>query len=235
MSFMIDYRKSLIGFVATLEVVPVDVLYYATSTCVLGNVLVARSAKGVCAILIGDDRTYLETDLAISFADATLIANFVAVQEDLAKVVRFLERPAAGLHLTLDMRGTALQRRVWEKLRAISIGRTVTYMELARWISPLASPRAVARACAANLIALAIPCHRVIGSGGNLYGYRWGLERKRQLIEMEAAASVPRRNALASHAASAATSKPRLGSAQDTIAGCPAGNRLSRRDSDSCC
>jgi methylated-DNA-[protein]-cysteine S-methyltransferase/AraC family transcriptional regulator of adaptative response/methylated-DNA-[protein]-cysteine methyltransferase len=86
------------------------------------------------------------------------------------------------------MRGTAFQRRVWEKLRAISVGRTVTYMELARWISPLASPRAVARACAANLIALAIPCHRVVCGSGNVSGYRWGVERKRELIKMEAVA-----------------------------------------------
>jgi methylated-DNA-[protein]-cysteine S-methyltransferase/AraC family transcriptional regulator of adaptative response/methylated-DNA-[protein]-cysteine methyltransferase len=86
------------------------------------------------------------------------------------------------------MRGAAFQRRVWEKLRAISIGRTLSYMELAHWVSPLASPRAVARACAANRIALAIPCHRVVGTGGDLCGYRWGLERKRRLIEMEAAA-----------------------------------------------
>jgi O-6-methylguanine DNA methyltransferase len=84
------------------------------------------------------------------------------------------------------MRGTPFQRRVWEKLRAISVGRTVTYLELARWISPLACPRAVARACAANPIALAIPCHRVLRSRGDLSGYRWGVERKRELINMEA-------------------------------------------------
>ena len=108
--------------------------------------------------------------------------------DDLAKVIRFVEKPAKGLQLTLDMRGTPFQRRVWEKLRAISVGRTVTYMELARWISPFASPRAVASACAANPIALAIPCHRVVRSNGDLAGYRWGIERKRELIRKEAMA-----------------------------------------------
>ena len=170
------------------ELAPIDSISYAGSKCALGLILVARSTKGVCAISIGDDRTYLEADLAAAFRKVALIANLTAVEEDLAKVLHFLERPADGLHLTLDIRGTPLERRVWEKLRAISVGRAVTYMELARWISPLASPRVVARACAANRIALAIPCHRVVGSGGDLCGYRWGLERKRQLIEMEAAA-----------------------------------------------
>jgi AraC family transcriptional regulator, regulatory protein of adaptative response / methylated-DNA-[protein]-cysteine methyltransferase len=167
----------------TPEVASVDVIAYATSNCALGHVLVARSAKGVCAILMGDDGVDLEADLALRFPKATLIA----VQDDLAKVLRFLEKPGNGLRLTLDMRGTPFQRRVWEKLRAISVGRTVTYMEFARWISPLASPRAVACACAANPIALAIPCHRVVRSS-DLSGYRWGVDRKRELIKMEAIA-----------------------------------------------
>jgi AraC family transcriptional regulator of adaptative response/methylated-DNA-[protein]-cysteine methyltransferase len=86
------------------------------------------------------------------------------------------------------MRGTSFQRRVWKKMRAIPVGKTVSYMQLAKWINPLASPRAVAGACAANLIALAIPCHRVVRSNGDLAGYRWGIERKRALIEKEAMA-----------------------------------------------
>jgi O-6-methylguanine DNA methyltransferase len=195
MNFMIDDRKPSAVPVETPEAVPVEVLSYARSRCALGYILVARSAKGVCAILMGDDSAYLEADLAAAFPKAALIANLNAVEEDLAEVLRFLERPADGLHLTLDMRGAPFQRRVWEKLRAISIGRTVTYLELARWISPLASPRAVARACAANPIALAIPCHRVVRSSGDLSGYRWGVERKRELIKMEAmreAAFAPR-------------------------------------------
>lgn len=173
---------------ATPANVSIDVLSYATSECALGEVLVARSSKGVCAILIGDNNEELEADLTARFPRSTLMANKAAVRDDLAKVANFMEKPALGLHLTLDMRGTLFQRRVWEKLRAISVGRTVTYMELARWISPLASPRTVAGACAANPIALAIPCHRVVRSDGGLAGYRWGIERKRELIKREAAA-----------------------------------------------
>jgi O-6-methylguanine DNA methyltransferase len=166
----------------------VDILTYATRECPLGQVLVARSIKGVCAILLGVDRDELEADLAARFPQATLVVNEPVVHDDLAKVIRFMDRPIEGLRLTLDMRGTPLQRRVWEKIRAIRPGRTVTYMELARWIGPPASARAVAGACAANPIALAIPCHRVVRTDGDLAGYRWGIERKRELIRKEAMA-----------------------------------------------
>ena len=173
---------------ATHADVAVDILFYATGECALGRVLVARSINGVCAILIGADHDALKMDLAARFPQATLVANEAVVHADLAKVIRFVDKPAGGLHLTLDMRGTPLQRRVWEKLRTISVGRTVTYMELARWISPLTSARVIAGACAANPIALAIPCHRVVRTNGDLAGYRWGIERKRELIRREAMA-----------------------------------------------
>jgi AraC family transcriptional regulator of adaptative response/methylated-DNA-[protein]-cysteine methyltransferase len=168
--------------------VTVDILSYATGECALGRVLVARSVTGVCAILIGAADHELEADLAARFPQATLVTNDAVVHDDLAKVIRFVDKPAEGLHLTLDMRGTPLQRRVWENLRTISVGRTVTYTELARWISPLASARVIAGACAANPIALAIPCHRVVRTDGDLAGYRWGIERKRELIRREAMA-----------------------------------------------
>ena len=164
-----------------------ETIVYGTSGCALGQLLVARSNIGVCAILLGDDRDDLEADLATRFPKARLSANDAAVRDDLAKAVRFVEHPAERLHLPLDLRGTPFQCRVWEKLRAVSIGRTVSYSELARWISPYASPRAVARACAANPIALAIPCHRVVRGDGDLAGYRWGIERKRELLRREAA------------------------------------------------
>src|SRR6266446_3037426 len=154
--------------VATHADVAVDILFHATGECALGRVLVARSVDGVCAILIGADHDELQADLAGRFPQATLVANEAAVHDDLAKVIRFVDNPAVGLHLTLDMRGTPLHRRVWEKLRAIPVGRTVTYTELARWISPLTSARVVAGACAANPIALAIPCHRVVRAEGDL-------------------------------------------------------------------
>lgn len=165
-----------------------DLLFYATGECALGQVLVARSDKGVCAILIGDTDEKLETDLAARFPRAGLVANEAAVHDDLAKVIRFAERPAEGLDLTLDMRGTSFQRRVWETLRAIPAGRTVTYAELAGRIDPPTSPRAIGAACAANPIALAVPCHRVVRSDGDLAGYRWSIERKRELIRKEAVA-----------------------------------------------
>ena len=173
---------------ATQGDVAVETLFYAIGGCALGQVLIARSGSGVCAILLGDGRDELESDLAARFPQATLVASEAVVKDDLAKVIRFVDKPAEGLRLTLDMRGTPLQRRVWEKLRAIPVGRTVTYTELARWVAPLTSPRAVAGACAANPIALAVPCHRVVRSDGSLAGYRWGIERKRELISREAMA-----------------------------------------------
>jgi AraC family transcriptional regulator, regulatory protein of adaptative response / methylated-DNA-[protein]-cysteine methyltransferase len=164
----------------------VEVISYAAGECALGRVLIARSAGGVCAILIGDAHEELAADLATGFPKAELVADEAVIRDDLARVIHFVDEPSEALYLPLDMRGTAFQRRVWEKLRAIPAGRTVTYMELARWISPLASPRAVAGACAANSIALAVPCHRVVASKVDLTGYRWGIERKRQLIKKEA-------------------------------------------------
>jgi len=165
----------------------VDIISYAISECALGHVLVARTVAGVCAILIGT-ADELEADLAVRFRKARRVRNEAIVHDDLAKVIRFVDKPAEGLDLPLDPRGTPFQRRVWEKLRAIPLGRTVTYLELARWVGPLTSARAVANACAANPIALAVPCHRVVRSNGDLANYRWGVERKRELIRKEAVA-----------------------------------------------
>ena len=166
----------------------VETIAYATSECSLGQVLVARSVKGVCAILIGASHDELDADLAARFPKARLVVNEAFVHDDLTKVKTFIDNPAEGLRLPLDMRGTQFQRRVWEKLRAIPLGRTVTYTDVAYWVGPLTSARAVAGACAANPIALAIPCHRVVRSNGDLAGYCWGIERKREMIRREARA-----------------------------------------------
>ena len=166
----------------------VETISYATGECALGQVLVARSVKGVCAILIGNVSNELEADLAARFPKANLVVNNAVVHDDLAKVIRFVDKPAEGLYLPLDMRGTPFQRRVWEKFRAIPIGRTVTYTELAYWVGPWTSAPSVASACASNFIALAVPCHRVVRSNCDLTGYPWGIERKRELIRKEAAA-----------------------------------------------
>jgi O-6-methylguanine DNA methyltransferase len=166
----------------------VESISYATGEYALGHLLAARSTKGICAILMGDDQTEMGTDLATRFPRIRLVRNEAVVHDDLAKVTEFLDSPSKGLRLSLDMRGTAFQRLVWEKLRAIPVGKTVTYTELARWVGPLTSACAVAGACASNPIALAVPCHRVVGSNGDLTGYRWGIERKRELIRKEAMA-----------------------------------------------
>ncbi|WP_439622002.1 methylated-DNA--[protein]-cysteine S-methyltransferase [Shinella sp.] len=165
-----------------------DILSFAVADCTLGKVLLAQSNKGVCAILIGDSAEDLVADLARRFPQAMLVPGEAAVKEPMEAVLRFIAAPSVGLHLTLDTRGTPFQRRVWERLRTIPVGSTVSYRELAGWISPLASPRAVGAACAANPIALAIPCHRVLRANGELAGYRWGIERKRELLRKEAMA-----------------------------------------------
>jgi methylated-DNA-[protein]-cysteine S-methyltransferase/AraC family transcriptional regulator of adaptative response/methylated-DNA-[protein]-cysteine methyltransferase len=167
------------------------VLFYATGGCAFGTVLVARSIKGVCAILLGDDARALEDDLAKRFPCSTFVPNEAMVRDDLAKVARYVDKPSEGLDLTLDMRGTPIQRRVWNALRSIPLGKTKSYMQVARLINaayPLVAARIVANACAANPIALIIPCHRVIRADGELAGYRWGIERKRQFLEKEASA-----------------------------------------------
>jgi O-6-methylguanine DNA methyltransferase len=154
----------------------------------LGVVLVARSADGVCAILIGSEAAELESDLARRFIDSKLVRNDRKLSNDLQKILRFIEAPSEGLNLSLDIRGTPFQLRVWEELLRIPPGSIVTYGALANRIGEPGAVRAVANACAANAIALAIPCHRVVRSNGALSGYRWGVERKRVLLAKEALA-----------------------------------------------
>ncbi|MEI9850289.1 MAG: methylated-DNA--[protein]-cysteine S-methyltransferase [Sphingomonas sp.] len=165
-----------------------ETISYALGESALGQILVARSAAGVCAILLGADSEALEADLADRFPEAGLRVDEDLVRSDLARVIRFVDMPGAGLDLALDLRGTPFQRRVWDALRAIPAGTTVTYTELARRIGEPHAARAVAGACATNRLALAIPCHRVVRNDGGLADYRWGVERKRALIAKEAGA-----------------------------------------------
>lgn len=167
---------------------PAGEIAFSTGETPLGLVLVARSARGICAILIGSEAGELTADLAVRFPQNTLVRNDRKLDGDLEKIRRFIETPAQGLDLDLDIHGTPFQRRVWDALCAIPSGRTVTYAALARRIGEPGSARAVANACAANAIALAIPCHRVVRSDSTLSGYRWGEERKRALIAREALA-----------------------------------------------
>ena len=158
---------------------------FAVGECSLGAILVAASGRGICAILMGEDPEALTRDLQDRFPCATLIGGDAGFEQLVAKVVGFVEAPGVGLDLPLDVRGTAFQQRVWQALRAIPAGKTVSYTELAKRIGRPKSVRAVAQACAANALAVAIPCHRVVRNDGSLSGYRWGVERKRALLERE--------------------------------------------------
>lgn len=158
---------------------------FAIGECSLGSILVATSAKGVCAIFLGDDPDMLLRDLQTRFAKANLIGGDAAFEALVARVVGFVEQPGLGLDLPLDLRGTAFQQRVWQALRTVPAGETVSYAEIARRIGSPKSVRAVAQACGANKIAVAIPCHRVIRGDGDVSGYRWGVERKRTLLARE--------------------------------------------------
>ncbi len=159
---------------------------FAVGVCSLGHVLVAATEKGICAIRLGDDPQTLLEELQDSFPRAELIGADADFERTVATVVAHVEQPTTALDLPLDVRGTAFQRRVWEALRAIPAGRTMSYADVAAAIGAPSAVRAVAGACAANSLALAIPCHRVVRTDGSLSGYRWGVERKRELLAREA-------------------------------------------------
>jgi AraC family transcriptional regulator of adaptative response/methylated-DNA-[protein]-cysteine methyltransferase len=165
-----------------------EALHFAVGQCSLGAILVACSARGVAAILIGDDPDALARDLQDRFPKAQLIGGDAAFEALVAQVVGFVEAPHLGLDLPLDVRGTAFQQRVWQALRDIPPGATASYADIAARIGAPKAVRAVAGACAANALAVAIPCHRVIRHDGALSGYRWGVERKRSLLAREARA-----------------------------------------------
>jgi AraC family transcriptional regulator of adaptative response/methylated-DNA-[protein]-cysteine methyltransferase len=157
---------------------------FAIAESALGFVLVARSTRGLCAVLLGDSAAALGRDLRRRFPHARLL-NGAADEESLSEVVRALEDPRHACSLPLDLRGTPFQRRVWRALQGIPAGRTVSYAELARRIGAARAVRAVAQACGANALAVLVPCHRVVRSDGALSGYRWGSERKRALLARE--------------------------------------------------
>jgi AraC family transcriptional regulator, regulatory protein of adaptative response / methylated-DNA-[protein]-cysteine methyltransferase len=159
---------------------------FAIGACTLGAILVAATPRGVCAILLGDDPQELAHDLERRFPRAQLIGADAAFEQLVAQVVGLVEQPRVGAALPLDIRGTAFQQRVWKALRRIPAGKTATYAEIAARIGAPKAVRAVAQACAANALAVAIPCHRVVRTGGDLSGYRWGVERKRALLDREA-------------------------------------------------
>jgi AraC family transcriptional regulator of adaptative response/methylated-DNA-[protein]-cysteine methyltransferase len=159
---------------------------FAVGECSLGSILVAQSNRGICAILLGDDPDELVRDLQDRFPRANLIGGDAEFERIVSKVVGFVEAPALGLDLPLDIRGTAFQQRVWQALREIPAGSTASYADIANRIGSPNSVRAVAQTCAENALAVAIPCHRVVRNDGALSGYRWGVDRKRALLKREA-------------------------------------------------
>ena len=164
---------------------PDAALRVAIVKSLLGCILVARSAKGVCAILLGDSPAPLERDLRQRFAHVRVLGSDADTESLATQVARVIENPRLSLDLLFDVRGTAFQQRVWRALRAIPAGSTVSYAEVAQRIGAPRSVRAVAQACAANPLAVLIPCHRVVRHDGALSGYRWGIERKRALLTLE--------------------------------------------------
>lgn len=162
---------------------------FALGDSSLGKVLVARSSKGVCAIFMDEDAEKLERALFETFSDARRVENDggegAELKQTLAKVIDYIDDPRQDLDLVFDLHGTEFQRSVWGELREIPLGKTATYTEIAIALGKPTAARAVAGACAANLVSIAIPCHRVVRSDGSLSGYRWGIERKRALLERE--------------------------------------------------
>lgn len=164
-----------------------EVIKFAVGECSLGSILVAATTQGVCAILLGEQPDELVNEFQDRFPEAVLIGGDARFESLVATVVGFVERPTEDLGLPLHVRGTVFQHRVWQALREIPVGTTASYGEIAERIGAPKAARAVARACGTNSLAVAIPCHRVVRADGGLSGYRWGVHRKRKLLQREAA------------------------------------------------
>jgi AraC family transcriptional regulator of adaptative response/methylated-DNA-[protein]-cysteine methyltransferase len=178
----VDYRNSD-GETAT------EVIQFGISWGSLGWILVASSPKGICAVLLGEDRSALTADLRHRFPTAKLIPGDPDFERMAKQVVRSVEAPESSLDLPLDLRGTEFQQHVWRVLREIPVGSTASYQEIARKIGMSKTAQDVAEVCGANPLAVIVPCHRVIRSDGSLAGYRWGIKRKRALLEREKVAA----------------------------------------------
>ncbi len=162
-----------------------ETISYAFGRSTLGQVLVAKSAKGICAVLIGSDRDRLAKDLRRDFPEAREVDT--GMPEDIAAVVALIEAPQKSSELTLDLRGSDFEVAVWQGLRALTAGKTMSYSALAEAIGRKGMAREVGEACAMNRIAVAVPCHRILRKDGSISGYRWGVHRKRMLLEREGA------------------------------------------------
>lgn len=167
---------------------------FAIGQAVSGKVLIGRSRQGICAIFLGDDAQDLASQLAAAFPGIELRTDQAALQQELGQVIGFIDKDTSEGVIDLDIGGTAFQQKVWQALCGIPAGKTRSYGEVARDLGVPEAVRAVAGACAANVLAIAIPCHRVVRGDGSLSGYRWGVERKRALLTDEAieTAELPR-------------------------------------------
>ena len=163
-------------------------IWFATAESSLGTILIASSQHGVCSIMLGDDPDNLARELQNRFPESSLINDNIKLKKLVKQVIDYIDQPTTGFNQALDIHGTKFQQRVWQELGDIPVGNTASYSEIAKRIGSPTSARAVARACAANNIAIAIPCHRVVKNDGSLSGYRWGVERKRALLLKEAQA-----------------------------------------------
>ena len=186
MTAALSARFQRSGRAATARRARADVMHVAFARSPIGLVLVARSAAGLVAVLVGDDREALRRELARRFPLGEWAGSDAVLDALAERVAALVETPAKKLDVPLDMRGTPFQREVWRALRAIPPGATTTYGELAARLGRPTSARAVGAACGANPLAIVVPCHRVIARDGALTGYRWGVERKRALLEREA-------------------------------------------------
>lgn len=163
----------------------IETVAYTFGQSSLGHVLVARNGKGICALLIGSDRERLAADLRKDFPEAQAAAADTQLAHDVAAAVAMIENPRQAPDLALDLKGSDFEIKVWQALRAIPVGRTLSYSALAETIGMKGMAREVGEACAANRIAVAVPCHRILRKDGSISGYRWGVHRKRMLLQRE--------------------------------------------------
>ena len=162
-------------------------IFYATAPSSLGNMLVACDEVGICAVLLHEDNAFLRQDLAQRFQHAQQIEDAVRLAPFLRAVAALIDAPSQAFNLPLSLRGTEFQCRVWAALRSVAAGNTASYTEIAHRIGKPTAMRAVAGACAANPLAVIVPCHRILRADGGISGYRWGVEHKRTLLAREAA------------------------------------------------
>jgi len=172
----------------TIDIAQREALRFGYGDTALGSIVVAESVRGIVALFIGDDRAKLLRDLKDAFPEAALVLDQTSLAQTIAKVIALVDAPHIGTDLTLDLRGSPVEVAVWHALQAIPAGETRTYGVIAQSLPITATAQEVGAACAANRIAVAVPCHRVVKSDGSLAGYRWGVQRKRRLINMEGVA-----------------------------------------------